>query len=56
MKARKLLNPDGTTKKIMVAKDNGSYTGFTPKEAAEMINLLKSQLWSGLPLASKDMR
>lgn len=47
MDAKKLLNPDGTTRKIMVRHDSGSYSGYTPKQAALMINLLKEQLWYG---------
>jgi hypothetical protein len=54
MKSKKLLNPDGTTKRI-VLESNGVYKSFTPKEAAMAINELKSQLWSGLPLSNKDV-
>ena len=50
MKSKKILNPDGSTKRIVVQHDTGSYSSYTPKQAAEMINTLRSQLWSGLPL------
>jgi len=50
MKSRKLLNPDGTTRSIVVEKDSGAFNAFTPREAAEIINELKAQLWNGMPL------
>ena len=50
MESRKRLNDDGTTKCIILYKESGSYSAFSPREAAEAINELKAQLWSGLPL------
>ena len=38
MRSRKRLNSDGSTRKIIVEKDNGSFgsfASFTPREAAE---------------------
>lgn len=51
MKSKKVLNPDGTTKYIIL-ESNGVYKTFTAKEAALAINELKAQLWSGVPLGS----
>ena len=53
MKSRKILNGDGSTKQIILAKDSGAYNAFTPREAVQAINELKSQLWSGMPLDSQ---
>jgi len=49
MKSRKRLNSDGTTRCIILEKESGSFNAFTPREAAEAINELKAQLWSGVP-------
>jgi len=53
MKSKKLINPDGTTNKIIVLNDSGSYSAYTPRQAAQMINELSKQLWSGLPMNRK---
>ena len=50
MKSKKILNDNGTTKQIILARESGSFNAFTPREAAQAINELKSQLWSGMPL------
>lgn len=50
IQARKKLDSNGNTQKIIIKKD-GAYMGFTPRQAAEVINVLKSELWNGLPLA-----
>lgn len=55
MKSRKLMNPDGTTNKIVVQHDNGAFSSYTTKQAAEMINELSSQLWVGIP-TSREFR
>ena len=47
MHAKKKCNPNGTTRLIIVCHDNKSYSAYTLKQAAEMINLLKAQLWRG---------
>ena len=49
MKSRKIINADGTTKRIIL-ESNGVYKSFTPKEAALAVNELIAQLWSGIPL------
>jgi hypothetical protein len=56
MRSIKRINPDGSTRLITVRKDNGVYVSFTPMEAAKMINCLRNELWSGMPLKNKDMR
>ena len=56
MISRKLLNPDLSTRKIVIRHDSGMYSSYTPSQAAQMINELKRQLWSGLPLSNKDLR
>ena len=50
MKSKKILNNNGSTKQIILEKESGAYNAFTPREAAQAINELKSQLWSGMPL------
>lgn len=55
MRSRKILNSDGTTKRIIL-ESNGVYKAFTPKEAALAINELKRQLWLGVPIFKKDIR
>jgi len=50
MKSKKISNPDGSTKKIVVQHDSGSYSAYTPKQAAQMINTLKKELWRGIPI------
>lgn len=54
--SRKLINSDGTTRKIIIRNESGSYSAYTPRQAAATINELKKQLWSGLPLSRKDVR
>lgn len=54
MQAKKLVNPDGSTRKIIVAHTSGSFSSYIPKEAAEMISLLREQLWRGIPMNKKD--
>lgn len=50
MKSKKVLNPDGSTKRIIIQNDSGSYCSYSPKQAAQLINVLKKQLWGGIPL------
>lgn len=47
MDAKKKYNPNGSTRLIIVHHDNKSYSAYTPKQAVQMINLLKSKLWQG---------
>ena len=50
MLSKKRLSPDGSTKYIIIQKDNGAFSSFSPKEAVEAISELKAQLWSGVPM------
>lgn len=56
MNSVKRLNPDGSTRCIVVSHDSGSYSAYTPKQAAQMINELKRQLWNGVPITKRDIR
>ena len=52
MKSRKTLNTDGSTNKIIIQNDSGSYSAYTPIQAARMILELTAQLKSGIPIVN----
>lgn len=49
MQSKKQIDSTGKTTHIILKKDSGAYNVFTPREAAQAINELKRQLWSGIP-------
>jgi hypothetical protein len=47
MKSRKVNG------KIIVQHDSGSFSSYTPRQAAKMILILKRELWRGIPLTKE---
>jgi len=39
MKSKKRVNTDGSTRLIIVKHDSGSYSSYTPSQAAQMISV-----------------
>ncbi len=50
MKSKKRFNDDGSTRLIIIKNDSGSYSAYTPIQAARMITELTAQLWAGIPM------